>query len=154
MENQIIEPIYIIGIAVRTSNQNGQSAQDIPALWGRFYSENISAQLENKVNNDVYGIYTEYEGDYTQPYTTIVGHAVENLDLVPEGLKAIKIEGGPYLKKIAKGNLNEGVVFHAWQEIWQSDLNRAYQTDFEVYGKEAQNPEAAEVPIYIGVKEN
>ncbi|MFT5885520.1 MAG: putative transcriptional regulator YdeE [Arcticibacterium sp.] len=36
-------------------------------------------------------------------------------------------------------------------EIWQSDLDRTYATDFEVYDERAQNPEDVEVDIFVGI---
>jgi predicted transcriptional regulator YdeE len=32
------------------------------------------------------------------------------------------------------------------------DLDRSYTADFEIYGEKAQNPENAEVDIFIAVK--
>ena len=53
---------------------------------------------------------------------------------------------------MSKGSLNEGVVYQTWDKIWKSDLNRSYTADFEVYGKKAQNPENAEVEIFVAIK--
>lgn len=33
----------IIGIAVRTTNANGQSATDLGKLWGQFMSDTVNA---------------------------------------------------------------------------------------------------------------
>lgn len=143
-----LAPFFVIGISVRTSN-NGPSATDIPALWDRFRTEDLAGQISGIISNDVYSIYTDYEGDYTQPYTTILGFKVANLDEIPDGMRGISIEGGNYVKRTAKGNLLAGVVFEAWVNIWNSELPRAYTADFEVYGAKASNPEDAEVEIYI-----
>jgi predicted transcriptional regulator YdeE len=146
-----IEQFSIIGIAVRTTNQNGQATQDIPALWGRFMSENIAEKILNKVDETVYCLYTDYEGDYMKPYTTILGCRVAYLNEIPEGMVSKTIEGGLYSKSTAKGNIMQGIVFGEWTNIWNSDLERAYTSDFEVYGEKAQNPENAEVDIFVGV---
>lgn len=45
----------------------------------------------------------------------------------------------------------EGAVINTWFKIWDTDLNRTYKTDFEVYGEKAQNPNDAEVEIFVGV---
>jgi predicted transcriptional regulator YdeE len=47
-----------------------------------------------------------------------------------------------------------GAVINTWKEIWANDqtLNRAYQSDFEVYGSKSQNGQDSEVDIYIGLK--
>jgi len=142
----------IIGIAVRTSNANGQAAQDIGQLWNRFLSENVIAQIPNKASGEIYSVYCEYEGDHNMPYTCLLGCKVESMDDIPEGMKAITIQGGDYKKVTTRGSMKEGFVYQAWDKIWQSDLNRNYQTDFEIYGEKAQNPEDAEVDILVGVK--
>ncbi|MEN7549686.1 GyrI-like domain-containing protein [Rapidithrix thailandica] len=146
-----LEEFAIVGIAVRTSNENGQAAQDIPALWDTFLSESIPDKIPNKVDNVVYSVYTEYEKDHTKPYTTVLGCKVTSLESVPEGMKGIVIKGGTYQKFIAKGKLSEGVVYEEWTNIWNTDLPRIYSTDFEVYGEKSQHPEEAEVDIWIAV---
>lgn len=152
MEKQTLKPFFIAGIFVRTSNANGQAVTDIPALWDRFRSEDIAGQLKGRLSDEVYSVYTEYDGDHTQPYTTVIGYAVENNDHLPEGIKGFLIGGGPYEKYTAKGVLSEGIVFDAWVNIWNSDIPRAYTADFEVYGAKAQDPENAVVDIFIAVK--
>ena len=57
-----------------------------------------------------------------------------------------------YAKYIAKGNIMQGMVFGVWTKIWNSDLDRTFTADFEVYGEKSQNPENAEVDIFVAVK--
>ncbi len=142
----------IIGISVRTSNQNGQAAMDIPALWQRFFQEGVKERIPNLSSNEIYCIYTHYEGDYTQPYTTILGCEVSSFEDIPEDFTTLEINMGNHTKIVAKGNINDGLVFKEWQKIWSSDLDRAYVADYEVYGQKAQNPENAEVEIYVGLR--
>jgi predicted transcriptional regulator YdeE len=151
MEIQNINTFSIVGMSVRTSNENGQAGTDIPALWNKFLSENGPQQISNKIDSTLYCVYTEYEKDHTKPYTTVLGCRVENLDAVPFGMIGLQIETGAYLKRTAQGNLNEGIVFSAWNDIWSSDLPRHFTTDFEVYGEKAQNPAAAEVDIFVAL---
>jgi len=148
----IIQKFNLIGISVRTTNENGQSGKDIPALWSQFMSEEIQSKIPNKVSEDIFCIYTDYEKDHTKPYTTILGCKVENLDVVPENMIDKTIESAHYEEFIAKGNLSEGIVFNKWLEIWNSDLDRSFTADFEVYGEKTQNPENAEVAIYIALQ--
>lgn len=148
----IIQKFNVIGISVRTTNENGQSGRDIPALWSQFMSEEIQSKIPNKVSEDLFCIYTDYEKDHTKPYTTILGCKVESLDVVPENMIGKTIESANYKELIAKGNLSEGIVFNRWLEIWNSDLDRSFTADFEVYGEKTQNPEKAEVAIYIALQ--
>ena len=142
----------IIGISVRTTNENNKAMKDIPALWNKFLSGNSIEKIPNKLSSEIYCIYTEYEKDHTKPYTTILGCKVENLDKIPEGMIGKNFEGGKYQKFIAKGDTTKGAVVQEWSKIWNSDLERKYTADFEVYGEKAQNPENAEVEIYVAVK--
>ncbi|NBP68082.1 MAG: AraC family transcriptional regulator [Cytophagia bacterium] len=153
MEKEMMEGFTIVGLAVRTTNEQGQSGKDIPALWHTFMSENVMAQIPNKYDQQIYCMYTDYESDFTKPYTTILGCKVTHSPAtLPHGLIAKFVPATNYHKVVAKGNLNEGAVFKAWTDIWNSDLNRAYQADFEVYGEAAQDPTHASVDIFISVK--
>lgn len=147
-----IEKFYVIGISVRTTNEGGQAAKDIPQLWERFMSEDIESKIPAKISRDVYGIYTEYEGDYTQPYTTVLGCKVESLDNIPEGFIGLTIETANYEKYTAKGKMSDDIVYNKWTEIWQSDLDRTYLSDFEIYGERSVDMDNAEVDIFISVK--
>jgi predicted transcriptional regulator YdeE len=153
MSNPTIPAFAVIGIAVRTTNENGQAGQDISTLWNRFLTEGIAAKIPNKIENAVYCIYTDYEKDHTRPYTTILGCKVSTIEAIPEGMTGKAIETATYTKHIAKGSLLQGMVFDAWTEIWNADLPRTFTADFEVYGEKAQNPENAEVDIFVAVQE-
>ena len=151
-----METIYypsfdFIGISIRTTNANGQAAQDIPLLWQRFLSGNLADLIPNKASNDVLCIYTDYEGDYTRPYTTLLGCKVTSLDDLPDGMSAKSFEAGHYIRFLAKGNIMEGAVFDTWTKIWASNIPRKYYIDFEVYGAKAVDLTAAEVDVYISV---
>lgn len=152
MDNQKIQKFNVIGISIRTTNENGQSSQDIPALWGRWMSEGLLQKIPNKVDDTLYCIYTDYEKDHTKPYTTILGCRVSGLNTIPNGMVGRTFEEGNYLRYLAKGNILQGMVFEAWTAIWNSDVQRAFRADFEVYGDTAKDPEHAEVPIFISVK--
>ncbi len=151
MSQITVEPFYVVGITVRTSNQDGQAARDIPALWERWMANNLAEQIPGKMNADVYSVYTDYEKDYTAPYTTLLGCRVADLSAVPEGMTGITVGGGNYTVFTAEGALSDGIVIKEWMTIWNSGLSRRYTTDFEVYGEKAMNPANAQVDIYIAV---
>ena len=152
MSIEKIKSFSVIGISVRTTNENNQAAADIPALWNKFMTEGIAQQIPNKVDNSLYCIYTDYEKDHTKPYTTILGCKVENLDIIPAGMIGKTFNEADYKKFVAKGNILEGMVFNEWIKIWNSNVERAYTSDFGVYGEKATNPADAEVDIFIAVK--
>jgi predicted transcriptional regulator YdeE len=146
-----LETFYIIGLSVRTSNENNQAATDIPALWERFTAEGISSKVTNKLSEEIYSLYTDYEKDHTKPYTTVLGYKVKDLNAIPEGLTGAIVPGKNFEVFTAFGKLSDGIVYKQWIDIWNMPLNRAYSGDFEIYGAKAQNPEQAEVDIYIAL---
>jgi len=151
MTTESIEPFFIIGISVRTSNENGQAGTDIPALWNKFLGNDLGSQIPGKISNSLYCIYTEYELDHTRPYTTVLGCRVTSLTQIPEGMTGLAINGGTYIRRTAKGDLHQGVVFNEWTKIWNAGLPRVFTADFEVYDERSHNPENAEVDIFIAV---
>ena len=142
----------IIGITVRTTNENDKAMIDIPALWTKFLSGNLIEKIPNKLSSEIYCIYTEYEKDHSKPYTTLIGCRVENSNEIPDGMIGKEFESGKYQKFTAKGDLTKGAVVQEWSKIWNSDLERIYTADFEVYGEKSQNPENSEVEIYVAIK--
>ena len=153
MQTVKFEAFNVIGITLRTTNENMKAAQDIPALWNQFMSENTANQIPDKAEEAIYAIYTNYEGDHNKPYDVILGCKVNSLENVPEGMVGHIVEGGSYKEYTAKGDLTQGAVVNTWYEIWKEPSDRTYSSDFEVYGEKAQNPSNAEVPIFIAVNE-
>ena len=147
---QVIEQFQVVGISVRTTNANGQAMKDIEALWTRFWGEEIQNQVPNKISDDIYAIYTDYESNYTGAYTMIIGMAVSSLDNIPAGYKGITIPKATYQKFVSKGKMPEAIV-KTWMDIWQKDdtLNRAYQTDFTVHGPKYFAGDKAEVATFL-----
>jgi len=148
-----IKSFKIIGIAIETTNENGKSVDDLGKLWGRFFSENISSKIQNKESQEFFSIYTDYESDYKGKYTSIIGQKVSSIDNIPDGLIGREFKGGEFRKFVAKGQIPDAVM-RTWKEIWESEseLNRKYTADFEVYGDKSQNGENSEVEIYIAVE--
>lgn len=151
MMKTTLESFEIIGISIRTTNEKNQSSQDIPALWDTFMSQGIFHNIPNKIDDTIYALYTDYESDHTEGYTTVLGCKVKNLETIPEGMVGKSIQGGTYSKFMAKGDVTKGLIYEQWVKIWKTNLNRKYTTDFETYGVKAQNPADAEVDIFVAV---
>ncbi len=146
-----LDPFWVIGISVRTTGKNAQFMKDIPELWNTFMLKETIYKIPNKIENSIYVIYTDYESDHTEGYTTIIGCKVKNIDTVPERMIGIQIKKSMYSRYTAKGDITKGIVYNKWVNIWETNLKRSYITDFEFYGEEAQNPKDAEVEIYVGI---
>lgn len=151
--NTTIQAFNIIGIAVRTTNQNNQAMQDLGMLWTTFFKENIPAKITNAISSELFSIYTDYESDHTGPYTAILGVKVSDLDSIPEGMVGRTFEGGEYTVFTAKGNMPQAIG-EKWMEIWQQGdgLARAFTADFEIHTEKAQQGDQSEVDIYIARK--
>ena len=138
-----MEDIKIIGITVRTTNQDQKAAQDIPALWNNFMEQALMEKIPNKASQAIYCVYTDYEKDYTAPYTVVLGCRVTTFDEVPEGMTGITFHEEKYETFVAE---SPQTVINEWMKIWNSDLKRTYKADFEVY------TDTSEVEIFIGVE--
>lgn len=152
MSTQQVQAFHVIGISIRTTNEHGQSAKDIPALWTKFTTEGTLNKIPGRVNDTIYSIYTDYEKDHTKPYTTIIGCKVESLGNVPDGMVGKTIEAGMYETFLATGNIMQGIVIAEWIKIWAAQIPRAFTADFEVYDERASDPTNATVEIFIAVK--
>lgn len=154
MENIVIPKTYIIGISIRTINANGQSAIDIELLWQKFWREEIQNQIPNKISDDIYAVYTDYETDFTGGYITIIGLPVNSLDEIPKDMVGLTIETTSYHKIVSKGKMPEAIG-NTWLEIWSNkelDSRRAYKADFTIHGKKYFDGDNAEVETYLSVK--
>ncbi len=151
MEYEIIElqEKRVEGIGIKTSNENGKSVQDIGKLWQKFFAEGEYDKIEHKANQKTIGLYTDYEGDYIKPYYFMVGCEVEKesqnrmMKIIPKG---------KYAKFVIKGDVQKSVG-EAWGKIWQMDLKRKYDCDFEEYQNNSQDMQNQEIHIYIGLED-
>ena len=153
MQKVKIEPFTVIGLKIRTTNEKGQAMKDIPQFWQKFMTENTLRKIPNKVEDTIYSLYTNYEGDHNKPYDMILGCKVSSSENIPTGMVAHSIQGGTFSQFTSKGNMTEGAIYHTWMEIGQSNIPRIYSTDFEVYGEKARNPQDAEVDIFVAIQE-
>lgn len=146
------KPIHIVGVALRTTNENGQSFIDIPPFWGRFMQENVSAKIPNKIDQDLYVAYTDFENEGKNNhgmYTMVIGCAVAPDTVSLENFTKIIIPSGNYRDfPVPAGGVEK--VGETWQAIWalpQSEKqNWSFRCEFERYRANG------EIEIFIGMK--
>lgn len=138
----------VVGLQVVTTNEHMKAANDIGGLWQSFMSNNTLHQIENKIDQKVIGIYTDYESDHKGPYRFLCGAEVSSHS--NKDLNAITIAPGKYAKFTLIGNMMK-VVGPAWQSIWQMDLDRKYGTDFEYYLNDNADVDKQTIEIYISI---
>lgn len=153
MTTVTVNQFHLVGIAIRTTNEQNKTENEIPMLWDKFFKEDISNKIPNKVCTAIYSLYTNYEGDHTMPYTTIIGCEVADLSDIPEGMIGQTFNADTYHKITVKGDLTQGLIINKWKKIWSENWDRKYTADFEVYDEKASNPHDAEVSIYLAINE-
>lgn len=140
---------FFIGLELRTNNEECSSA--MPIHKDRFFNENIPAKIPNKIDGNIFALYTDYEGDYTKPYSWILGCEVSSLDEVPVGLVSKVIPESRYAVFTTQGKFPQGLI-DAWQKVWKSNLPRSYTSDFEVYRADFHPQNNPEVKVYIAIE--
>jgi predicted transcriptional regulator YdeE len=143
--------VIIVGIDCRTSNSPEAAPVDIPKLWGRFMTEDIYNKIPNKNSNEVFALYCDYEGDYTQPYTLVIGYSVSSIEEVPDGMVTKVIPTGTYALYRAIGEHPQSLI-KTWEHIWkEDDLKRTYTGDYELYGEKFMTGTPKEVEVLIAI---
>lgn len=156
MENQ--EAFTVVGIAVRTNNAKEAGPDGIIGKqWGRFFGEGVAAKIPNRADENIVAVYTDYASDVNGDYTFLIGARVTNAESLPEGLVAKTVPAGRYAVFTSERGPVQKVVVDTWKKVWATPKrelggDRAYKTDFELYGQRAQNPADAVMEIHIGIK--
>jgi len=150
MKTTTLSAFHIIGISVRTTNVNNKALKDIGELFGNFVSQNMMGKIPEKMTEDIYCVYTDYESDFNGPYTAIVGCKVSSLDDIPTGFIGKTIPDAKYQVYKSTGKLSVSLS-KTWEEIWNTDIDRRYSADFDIYGDMARDYENAEVETYVAI---
>ena len=152
MDTKEMKEIHLIGISLpgKTTNEQGQSAIDCGNLWQKFLTEGYATRIPAKLSDEMLAVYYDYEGDHTKPFAYFIGCKVASGATPPEGMIRLTIPSGDYRLFIAKGRMPDCIA-DCWKAIWESDINRAYSYDFEVYGEKSKDWNDAEVDVYISI---
>ncbi|MGY3051828.1 putative transcriptional regulator YdeE [Pedobacter sp. UYEF25] len=132
----------------KTTNQKNQSSKDCGDLWQKFEKDRIFEIIPEKLSNEVYAVYFDYEKDETTSYSYFIGCKVDEHSKTPEELEELIIPAQQYKKFTAKGVMT-GCVTETWKEIWASKIKRNFTYDFEIYDERSRDWSNAEVDIYI-----
>ena len=151
MKKEKIRKRFVVGLPMRTCNQSGQAEREIGAYWDRFYRDGIPSKIFGKVSDEIIVIYTDYEGDYTMPYTYIGGFEVADLKHLPEGFVGVEVPAGEYASYLAHGPFPDALQ-KVWHQIWNSPLPRAYTIDMEIYPADFTPEKGQDIKVYIALK--
>jgi len=124
----------VVGLALRTSN--AEAFETIPPHWRRFSAEGVLARINGRLDDDVFGVYTEFEHaglDNQGDYTLVIGARVAADAAVPEGLVLTHVPASRRcVFEVAGGQPQQ--VGAAWGEVWaRSDLRKTFLCDYEHY---------------------
>ncbi|NUU62959.1 GyrI-like domain-containing protein [Paenibacillus agri] len=160
MHTQIVRKpgITLTGISARTTNAEEAGPNGvIPGLWGQFSQANLAEATGASNPHLTYGLYTDYESDFTGAYTILLGHEHGSAEIHKESgfAHAVVPESNYMVFTTVKGPM-EVVVPQAWAEIWKyfkdSPEKRTYTGDFELYDARKFDAAGVEVQIYIAVE--
>ena len=141
-EVQAESGLTVMGIFTRASNATPHLIGD---LWRKAHAQGDAKAVAARQSDDLYCVYCEYDGDYTQPYTVVIGCLVEPDAEVPEGMKKVTIDAGNFaLFPVIMDHPLPGPT--KWAEIWTVPLNRRYQADYDLYGQHGK------LTIHVGVR--
>jgi len=148
-----IKEFKLIGLALetKTTNENGQSSIDCGKLWQKFTEGKYVDRIPDKLADDIFAVYYNYEGDHTKPFSYFLGCQVKTIENIPEDMEYLVIPDGKYQVFTAIGKMPDCVA-KAWNDIWISGIERAYRFDFEVYSEKSRDWNNAEVEILLSVK--
>jgi predicted transcriptional regulator YdeE len=146
----------VIGIEARTTNaKEATSDGAIPKQWQKFFQEGILGKIPNKASQNIYALYTDYASDRNGEYNFVIGAMVKDGTIAQEGMVVKHVPAAHYAVLTIEKDLPK-VVPDAWLALWKLEdegkLKRAYQSDFEIYDQRSQDPQNAQVDIYIGLK--
>ncbi len=144
---QLDEKILFATLPVRLSNLDSQVSKKIELVWHNFVER--CNEIEDKITDRPICTYSNYESDEKGKYDISIGYEVERNSQMKDGWVKKIIPAGKYAKFIVKGNMIKEVS-NFWQKIWQMDLPRKFDCDFE----ECINMDMlnAQVHVYISLK--
>jgi predicted transcriptional regulator YdeE len=147
----------LIGIAIRTNNAKEATPDGvIPKQWQKLFGEGLLGKIPKQTESVLYAVYTDYATDHTGDYTHIIGLPVREGTPPPSGMVVTHVPAGQYAKFTTGQGPFAKIVPAAWQHILkleeQGKLKRAYRADFEVYDQRSQDPENAQIDIWVGLR--
>ncbi len=146
-----IPTFEVVGVSAKISGSEG-GAEEINALWETFFKDLVGSKIESRQDDVVYAVYSDYEGDHTKPFRLTIGYKIfEDTDKpTPDGMHSVQVIEDEYGLVSTRGKQPEALM-EGWKSIWQSDLNRNFKTDFEVYGPNFFEEGLHEALVAVGV---
>ena len=145
-----IDEFDVVGVSIVT--RNSKAAEEINALWERFFKDSVGQFVPDKANDNIYAVYSDYEGDHEAPYRLTIGYRVTGIE-TPTDMHRVRVQDQQYAIMSAAGKQPKALI-DTWEAIWSGDLPRSFSTDFELYGPRFFEDGVNEVLIHIGINDN
>lgn len=149
-----VPALRVVGIGIRTTNQAEARAESgrgpIAQLWDRVAALNLASKIPNPhVSGEMVAIYHDYASDDTGQFTITLGLRVTSLHQVPDGLDGVEVPFQHYARFPVTGDPSV-MIGQTWQAIWDTELDRAFTFDLEIYQPgDGANPGAAEILVAL-----
>ncbi|MCD8519789.1 MAG: GyrI-like domain-containing protein [Alphaproteobacteria bacterium] len=144
-----VEAFTVTGVSIITDHT--RAAEDINALWERFFTERIGQKLESKADEVIIAVYSDYKGGFEDSYRLTIGYRTAENEPPQNGLHAVKVMTQNYAVMSAGGTQPKALI-ETWEAIWSGDLPRSFKTDFELYGPRFFEEGVHEVLVHVGLK--
>ncbi len=122
----------------RNADEGSGDTARIPALWGRFSSEDWFGRLEHLgAQGPLVAVYSDYESDGRGIYRLLVGRETPPGTTLGPSVETADVAAGDYLVFACRGAI-PGVVIGGWSRVWEffsqpGAPRRAFTADLEVY---------------------
>ncbi|MNO21300.1 Bacterial transcription activator, effector binding domain [compost metagenome] len=152
------QKLILTGVAARTTNAEEAGPEGkLPKLWETYFQSKPASSAGIGNPGFIYALYTDYESDASGAYTVVIGHESSNDPVLDNANHVVAVvpESNYRVFTTKKGPVYE-VVAQAWHEIWayfkESQEERAYTGDFELYDAGDFDPANTQLQIYIAIK--
>jgi len=150
---------FVVGIEARTTAAKETSDQGIiPQQWQKFMREATLQKIPNKVDQNIYVVYTDFADRRYGEYAVVIGARVTDKSQVPAGMVVKTVPAGKYaVFQTEKGPLWQ-VAPAGWQGVADSEDKgtlgyiRTYKADYEVYSGAAFDLRNLQAELFVGVK--
>lgn len=145
------------GRTIRTTNENGASERDQGMLWEGLMREGfLFPLLEASGENAIWGIYSNYEKDWTRPYDFTLAARRAHDAVAVSGGTVIDVPGGDYAVFRASASTPQEASVRVWQSVWAwsaaNPEKRAYGIDLERWDPaELMQGGSVSVAVYISL---
>lgn len=143
MKKYSVDEFLVAGLSGRVRNDDPAA---IGSLWEAFRSRDLRAEIGDTASQDVYCIYHNYDGGFSDPFQMTIGYRVPAEINLPSSMHCTKVPAQNVVAFSAEGS-QPNTLISQWQAIWQSDLDRAYLADYDVYDAKNSNL----VTVHVGL---